>query len=84
MAKLTRAAAAQVLAGDIAFDLVVEDPLANSWLFSSYAPAPDPQMTVEDYERTHEEAEGLGLLDMKTENYGGAGDDAAAGGAGAT
>lgn len=59
----------QVLAGDIDFDLVVEDPLANSWLFSSYAPAPDPRMTVEEYERTEEEAEGLGLLDMKTENY---------------
>ena len=29
----------------------------------------DPQLTIEDYERTEEEEEELGLLDIKTEGY---------------
>lgn len=34
-----------------------------------YAPDPDPEMTIEQYERTYEQNEDLGLNDMKTENY---------------
>lgn len=34
-----------------------------------YAPDPDPNMTVEDYERTFEQNEELGLNDINTENY---------------
>ena len=34
-----------------------------------YAPDPDPEMTLERYERTFEQDEELGLNDMKTENY---------------
>lgn len=34
-----------------------------------YAPDPDPEMTTEQYERTYEQNEDLGLNDMKTENY---------------
>ncbi len=34
-----------------------------------YAPDPDPEMTVEVYERTQAQNDDLGLLDMKTENY---------------
>ena len=33
------------------------------------SPADDPQIETEDYERTQEEEEDLGLLDMQTENY---------------
>lgn len=39
----------------------MEDPLAASYIQNVYAPDPDPNMTVEDYERTHEENEDLGL-----------------------
>nr|POE54104.1 zinc finger protein zpr1 [Quercus suber] len=51
------------------FTLVLEDPLASSYVQSLTAPEPDPQIEVEDYERTHEEMEDLGLNDMKTEGY---------------
>ena len=51
------------------FTLVLEDPLASSYLQSFTAPEPDPQIEVEDYERTEQEEEDLGLKDIKTEGY---------------
>jgi zinc finger protein len=55
--------------GDVKFTIILEDPLASSYVQSFTAPDPDPQMQVEDYERTAEEEEHLGLTDMKTEGY---------------
>lgn len=55
--------------GEVKFTIILEDPLASSYVQSFTAPEPDPQMQVEDYERTHEECENLGLNDMKTEGY---------------
>ena len=51
------------------FSIVLEDPLANSYVQSLSDDTDDPQIHVEEYERTHEENEGLGLNDMKTEGY---------------
>jgi len=51
------------------FTLVLDDPLANSYLQSLYAPDPDPNMEFETYDRTHEQNEDLGLNDMVTEGY---------------
>lgn len=34
-----------------------------------YAPDPDPNMTIETYERSWEQNEELGLNDMKVEAY---------------
>lgn len=51
------------------FTLILEDPMAASYLQNLYAPDPDPNMVIEDYTRTHEQEEDLGLLDMKTEGY---------------
>ena len=51
------------------FTIVLEDPLASSYVQSFTAPEPDPQIKVEDYTRTAEEEEELGLTDMKTEGY---------------
>ncbi|KAK1816352.1 nucleolar zinc-finger protein [Friedmanniomyces endolithicus] len=51
------------------FALTLEDPLASSYVQSLTAPEPDPQIEVEEYERTEEELEDLGLNDMKTEGY---------------
>jgi zinc finger protein len=34
-----------------------------------YAPDPDPNMTVESYDRTFEQNEELGLNDIKVEGY---------------
>jgi len=41
-----------------------------SFLQNVYAPEPDPEMTVERYERSWNQNEDLGLNDMKTEGYG--------------
>lgn len=51
------------------FTLVLQDPLAGSYVQSLTAPEPDPKITIEDYERTEEEEEELGLRDIKTEGY---------------
>ncbi|RDX54315.1 zf-ZPR1-domain-containing protein [Lentinus brumalis] len=51
------------------FTLILDDPLANSYLQNLYAPDPDPNMTIELYDRTWEQNEELGLNDMKVENY---------------
>ena len=55
--------------GNEKFTVVLEDPLASSYVQSFTAPEPDPQIKVEDYDRTEEEEEELGLRDMKTEGY---------------
>ncbi|KAI9836458.1 MAG: hypothetical protein M1819_001490 [Sarea resinae] len=51
------------------FTLILQDPLAASYIQSFTAPDPDAQITVEDYNRTEEEEEDLGLKDMVTEGY---------------
>jgi zinc finger protein len=51
------------------FTLILEDPLASSYVQSRTAPDSDPQIEVEDYERTEQEQEDLGLKDIKTEGY---------------
>ena len=51
------------------FTVILDDPLANSYLQNLYAPDPDPNMTIETYERTWEQNEELGLNDMKVEGY---------------
>ncbi|KAH6615319.1 ZPR1 zinc-finger domain-containing protein [Boeremia exigua] len=66
--------------GNEKFTVILEDPLASSYIQSFTAPEPDPQIKVEEYDRTEEEEEELGLRDMKTEGYeeGHAADQAAA------
>ncbi|KAF9003991.1 zf-ZPR1-domain-containing protein [Cyathus striatus] len=51
------------------FTLILDDPLANSYLQNIYAPDPDPNMTIVLYERTWEQNEELGLNDIKVEGY---------------
>ncbi|KNZ72095.1 Zinc finger protein zpr1 [Termitomyces sp. J132] len=49
--------------------IIVDDPLANSYMQNLYAPDPDPNMTIETYDRTWEQNEQLGLNDIKVEGY---------------
>ena len=49
------------------FELILDDPLSNSYIQSLYAPDPDPQLEVEVYERTWDQNEELGLNDMRVE-----------------
>lgn len=57
--------------GEREFTVVLTDPLACSYVQSlaDDPSQPDDQMTVEEYERTDQEEEDLGLKDMKTEGY---------------
>ncbi|EXJ55354.1 zinc finger protein [Cladophialophora yegresii CBS 114405] len=51
------------------YSITLEDPLANSFVQLNVDSGEDPQVKTEEYERTEEEMEDLGLKDMKTENY---------------
>lgn len=51
------------------FTLILDDPVANSYLQNIYAPDPDPNMKIITYERTHDQNEELGINDMVLEGY---------------
>lgn len=55
--------------GRLPFTLQLKDPMANSWIYSPFAPGPDPRLSHIHYKRSEEEDMELGLLDMKTEGY---------------
>lgn len=60
----------RALKADFVFSITLVDPLANSFVQKNTdGDEPDPQITIEEYERTEEEMEELGLNDMKTEGY---------------
>lgn len=54
----------QALNGKLKFTLVMQDPLASSYIQNLYAPDTDPNITIEEYYRTEEQNEDLGLNDM--------------------
>ena len=68
----------QVKNAERPFTLILDDPLANSYIQSLYAPDPDPGLETEWYDRTFEQNEALGLNDIKVEGY----DDSELGGGG--
>ena len=43
--------------------------MANSYVQDLCVPAADPQLKIEEYTRSQEEDDDLGLKDMKTEGY---------------
>lgn len=51
------------------FTCILDDPLAASYIQNLCAPDPDPQLKIEDVERTKEQEEDLGIADMVTEGY---------------
>ncbi|RAL01286.1 zinc finger-containing protein ZPR1 [Aspergillus ibericus CBS 121593] len=57
------------ISGEMKFVITLEDPMANSYVQDLCAPAVDPQIKTEEYTRTDEEEEELGLKDMKVEGY---------------
>lgn len=65
----------QVMSLEIKSTLILDDPLGNSYLQNLYAPEPDPAMTIEEYKRTFEQNESLGLNDMRLEDYEGIADE---------
>ncbi|EIM86612.1 zf-ZPR1-domain-containing protein [Stereum hirsutum FP-91666 SS1] len=59
----------EVKSAERPFTLILDDPLANSYLQNIYAPDEDPNMESVVYERTWQQNEELGLNDMKVEGY---------------
>lgn len=59
----------EAIKGERKFTVVLKDPLASSYVQNLCSPDKDPQIETEEYERSAEEEEDLGLSDMKTEGY---------------
>lgn len=55
--------------GTLKFVVTLQDPMANSYVQDLCVPAVDPQLKIEEYTRSEEEDDDLGLKDMKTEGY---------------
>ncbi|KAK6201360.1 nucleolar zinc-finger protein [Scheffersomyces amazonensis] len=53
--------------GKIPFTINMIDPLASSYIQNVYAPDNDPNMSIEEFERSYEQNEDLGLNDIKTD-----------------
>lgn len=60
----------QALRAEIEFSITLTDPLANSFVQKNTdGDEADPQITIEEYQRTDEEEDELGLKHMKLEDY---------------
>ena len=58
------------LNNEIEYEVILEDPMAKSYVQSmAEGDTEDPQLKAEQYDRTWEEEEDLGLHDMQTEDY---------------
>ena len=58
-----------VMACDTPFTVIVDDPLSNSYIQNPYAPDPDEQLVIENYTRSFDQNEELGLNDIKVDGY---------------
>ena len=56
----------KAIKGEMEFTVLMQDPLAGSYCQTFGEPGEDEQVKEEEYERTAEEEEELGLADMKT------------------
>ncbi|ESZ96723.1 putative Zinc finger protein ZPR1 [Sclerotinia borealis F-4128] len=59
----------EAIKGERKFTIILRDPLASSYVQNLCSPDADPLIETEEYERTADEEEDLGLSDMKTEDY---------------
>lgn len=51
------------------YTVILDDPLANSYIQNPYAPDVDEQIVEEKYDRTWDQNEDLGLNDINVDNY---------------
>ncbi|KAL9596477.1 MAG: hypothetical protein Q9219_005783 [cf. Caloplaca sp. 3 TL-2023] len=56
----------EAIRGELEYTILLEDPLANSYVQNFQAPEPDPRIREEEYVRSEEDDEELGISDMKT------------------
>lgn len=55
----------QIISGNMKCNIILDDPLSNSYIQNINAPEPDSQLIIEEYDRTFEQNESLGLNDIK-------------------
>lgn len=55
--------------GNMAFTMILVDPLGHSFMQNPNFPDADPSVLVEEFERTEDQNDFLGLSDMKVDNY---------------
>ena len=53
----------------IQYTIILDDPLANSYIQNPYAPDEDPNMETVEYTRDFDQNEDLGLNDVQVEGY---------------
>eukprot|EP00455_Lapot_gusevi_P015858 TRINITY_DN1808_c0_g5_i1.p1 TRINITY_DN1808_c0_g5~~TRINITY_DN1808_c0_g5_i1.p1 ORF type:complete len:574 (-),score=198.33 TRINITY_DN1808_c0_g5_i1:61-1782(-) len=58
-----------IVEGRIEFTLIIDDPLGNAFIQNPFYPEADPNLVNEEYERTFEQNEELGLNDINVDNY---------------
>ena len=54
----------EAIDGKMQFTLILDDPLSASYIQNLYAPDDDPNMKIEEYQRTREQDEDLGIAEM--------------------
>ena len=54
------------ISGELQFTILMEDPLGGCYIETFGEPGEDPNVRIEEYERTEEEEDDLGLNDMRT------------------
>jgi zinc finger protein len=59
----------KICSSELLCRVILDDPLGNSYLQNIYAPDDDPNMTIENYERSFDQNEELGLNDIKVDGY---------------
>ncbi|EXJ92368.1 zinc finger protein [Capronia epimyces CBS 606.96] len=59
----------RAIKAEFPYSITLEDPLANSYVQKRVDSGEDPQIKSEEYQRSDEDNEDLGLTDMKTEGY---------------
>jgi zinc finger protein len=59
----------QVMDGTLPATLIMEDPAGNSYVQNLYAPDVDPYLVAEQYERSEDDEEALGIADMNVDHY---------------
>ncbi|KAL8731608.1 MAG: hypothetical protein Q9166_003296 [cf. Caloplaca sp. 2 TL-2023] len=56
----------KAIKGELQYTILLEDPLGNSYVQNPWAPKPDSRLREEEYVRSKEVEDDLGLSDMKT------------------
>lgn len=59
----------QVITAENPFTVIIDDPIASSYVQNPFAPDEDPNLKIEEYERSKETDDDLGISFMVTENY---------------